>query len=91
MKCLKRYEGRTATLGFSLKLYEAPDADGLVAKLDSHSPPRTRKETAQSILVTRYNDPEEIRHKDQNGLIELCKKRIKELGGSIMQFNEVSD
>ena len=91
MKCLKRYEGRTATLGFSLKLYKDPDTDGLVAKIDSHSPPRTNWETAQSILVARYNDPEEIRHKDLDGLIELCKKRIKELGGSIMQFKEISD
>jgi len=91
MKYLKRYEGRTATLGFIIKIHKDPATDSLIATLDSHSPPRNHIETALSIIVSRYNDPEEFRHKDLDGLIELCKKRIKELGGSIMQFKEVSE
>jgi hypothetical protein len=72
-----------------LELFEDEGQGNFVGKLTSFSPPIPQQNygTTPGCYMEQTVD-EQIRSADGNSLLELCKKRISELGGEIITFAE---
>ena len=90
MKLIQKYNGFTIKVGFNLEIHEDSKSGDFVAVLSTHTPSLTpEKQPGEPFKVMKFHEPEEIRHKDLQALIDICKDRIVELGGEIIRFDQI--
>lgn len=89
MDKLEEYDVRTMRMTFTLEMFEDSNQGEFVGKLTSFSPPLPQQSNGSTPMpYMEVDDYGEIRDRDRDRLIELCKKRMSELGGDIIFFVE---